>query len=41
MIRAGSFDEETLAAVEQVLVGSCDGHSTERIVDMVERALDK
>lgn len=41
MIRAGSFDEETLAAVEQVLVGSCDGHSTQRIVDMVERALDK
>ena len=39
-IRNRSYDKAAEQRVSDVLVGSCDGHSTRRIVDMVEAALE-
>lgn len=40
VIREGAYDTSATAALRENLVGSCDGHSTERIVDMIEYALN-
>ena len=38
-IRSGDFNDATQQEVASVLVGSCDGRSTQRIVDLVEKSL--
>ncbi len=39
IIRDENYDEKTLQKAGEMLVGSCDGKSTARIADMVEKAL--
>lgn len=39
-VRCGRLSPDTMNALRDDLVGSCDGHSTARIVDMIENALN-
>ncbi len=40
VIRRNAFDSAALDSLREDLVGSCDGRSTQRIADMIEKALD-